>query len=289
MRDFAESRPMPVSEVLREAAFALDGSGLPSPQADARHLLAHAMDVDLGRLPLLDPLTPGQQARYFALVERRATGLPLQHITGETWFRNVRVAVGPGVFVPRPETEVMTGWAIDRLRELDVETPRVVELCAGSCAISLALVDEVPHVDLHAVELSKDAAEWAIRNLTGTGVSLTIGDMADALPDLDGTVDLVIANPPYIPLDAFEQVAEEVRLHDPAMALFSGDDGLDAMRTLARTGARLLRPGGLLCAEHADVQGESAPAVFVEAGEWTQVRDHVDLNDRPRFVTAVRR
>lgn len=280
-------RTVDAREVIRDASFVLDSAGLPSPYADARQLLAHVLGVELGRLPLVGAVTETDRARLDRLVERRATGVPLQHITGEAFFRNVRVAVGPGVFVPRPETEVMTGWAIDQLTGLD--RPRVVELCAGSGAISLALSQEVPAAEVHAVELSPEAADWAERNLAGTGVTLTVADMVDALPELDGTVDLVIANPPYIPLDAFEQVAEEVRLHDPALALFSGDDGLDAMRVLARAGARLLKPGGLICAEHAEVQQESAPAVFVEEGDWDRVRDHTDLNDRPRFVTAVRR
>ncbi|GAB3623325.1 peptide chain release factor N(5)-glutamine methyltransferase [Mariniluteicoccus endophyticus] len=281
--------PVPTSEALREAGFVLDGAGVPSPVNDARLLLSHTLGVEPGRLVLVDSVEPKAYATFLRHIEARATGLPLQHITGEAWFRNIRVEVGPGVFVPRPETEVMTGWAIDRLRETDLAHPRVVELCAGSGAISLSLVDEVPGVEVHAVEVDHDAADWCERNLVGSGVSLTVADMAEALHDLDGTVDLVIANPPYIPLDMYEGVPEEVRVHDPAVALFSGPDGLDAMRVVARAGARLLRRGGLICAEHAEVQAESAPTVFVDEGDWTHVRDHVDLNERPRFVTAVRR
>ena len=139
---------------------------------------------------------------------------------------------------------------------------------------------------MHAVELDPAAHAWAERNLAGTGVDLRLGDMADAFPDLDGTVDVVVCNPPYIPLEAWSSVAPEARDHDPALALWSGDDGLDALRVLERTAARLLKPGGWVGAEHADVQGESAPAVFTASGRWSEVRDHPDLAGRPRYVTA---
>jgi release factor glutamine methyltransferase len=165
----------------------------------------------------------------------------------------------------------------------------VVELCSGSGAIAKALVTELTYLDVYAVEVSPEAAAYARRNLADTLVELYVGDMADALHVLDGQVDLVIANPPYIPLDAYASVAPEVRDHDPLPALFSGDDGLDAIRVLTRVAARLLRPGGLLCFEHADVQGTSAPAVVTQSQAFTGIRDHLDLTGRPRFVTAVRR
>ena len=144
----------------------------------------------------------------------------------------------------------------------------------------------MPSARVHAVELDEPAYEWAQRNLDGTGVDLRLGDMADAFGDLDGTVDIVVANPPYIPLDAWESVAPEVRDHDPSLALWSGDDGLDAMRVLEQTAWRLLKPGGVVGAEHADAQGESAPEVFT--ARWTSVRDNLDLARRPRFVTATK-
>jgi len=144
----------------------------------------------------------------------------------------------------------------------------------------------VPAAEVHAVELGEPAHAWAARNLTGSGVDLRHGDMADAFPDLDGTVDVVVCNPPYIPLDAWESVAPEARDHDPHLALFSGDDGLVAMRVLERRAALLLKPGGVVGAEHADVQGASAPAVFSVAGRWAEVRDHPDLAGRARYLTA---
>jgi release factor glutamine methyltransferase len=151
-------------------------------------------------------------------------------------------------------------------------------------------VHEVPDAVVHAVELDEVALGWAARNLAGTGVDLRLGDAADAFADLDGTVDVVVANPPYIPLEAWESVAPEVRDHDPALALWSGDDGLDAIRAIERTAWRLLRPGGVVGIEHADAQGESAPAVFAAAEnhEWQDVRDNADLAGRPRYLTARR-
>ncbi len=139
---------------------------------------------------------------------------------------------------------------------------------------------------MHAVELGDPAHAWAARNLAGSGVDLRHGDMADAFDDLDGTVDVVVCNPPYIPLEAYESVAPEARDHDPDLALFSGEDGLVALRVVERVAARLLRPSGVAGAEHADVQGSSAPAVFVATGRWSDVRDHEDLAGRSRYVTA---
>lgn len=221
---------------------------------------------------------------------RRMAGEPVQHITGRAFFRHVELSVGPGVFIPRPETEVMTGWAIDQLRRLQasgIRAPRVVELCAGSGAISLALHDEVPEAIITAVELSPEACTYARRNLQGTPVEIYEGDLADPL-GIETEVDLVIANPPYIPLEAWESVPAEVRDHDPQVALFSGPDGLDVMRKLTGRGAELLRPGGLICVEHAEANAEETVALFTRHGAWKQVRDHRDLTDRPRFTTATR-
>ncbi|HSV37321.1 MAG TPA: peptide chain release factor N(5)-glutamine methyltransferase [Nocardioidaceae bacterium] len=266
---------------LREAIALLAEAGVPSPEYDAAELLAHVTGSSRTRLavPSGEELT-----RFDDLVRRRAEREPLQHLTGEAHFRYVSLQVGPGVFVPRPETEVLAGWAIDRAREC--ESPVVVDLCTGSGAIALSVATEVPTAKVYAVELGDPAVEWARRNLAGSGIELRHGDMADAFRELDGAVDVVVSNPPYIPLEAFESVAPEARDHDPALALWSGQDGLNAMRVVEATAARLLRPGGVVGAEHADVQGEVAPAVFAGAGRWADVRDHLDLAGRPRFVTA---
>ncbi|HET9646831.1 MAG TPA: peptide chain release factor N(5)-glutamine methyltransferase [Microlunatus sp.] len=292
-------------DLTRDATATLTAAGVESPGTDARRLLAYVLGMEPASL-LLDPVVdPDQRARYTRLVARRAAREPLQHLTGRAYFRHLELAVGPGVFVPRPETEVMTGWAIDRLRELRdtgpelhgtgrelhgvVREPFAVDLCSGSGAIAAALASEVPGVRVAAVERSPEAAEYARRNLAGSGAELIVADMTDVPRSWDETVDLVIANPPYIPLEAFSSVAPEARDHDPAEALFSGDDGLDAIRTLVGLAARLLVDGGLLCFEHADLQGESAPAVVLASAAFVAVRDRRDLTDRPRFVTAIRR
>lgn len=271
-------------DLLGPAADRLGAAGVASPAHDAAELLAHVLATTRGRLPLVDDVGPAEADRFAALVERRAAREPLQHLTGTAAFRRVELAVGPGVFVPRPETELLAGWAIEQAAPLPA--PVVVDLCTGSGAIARSIAEEVPHARVHAVELDPAAHAWAEHNLAGTGVDLRLGDMATAFEDLLGGVDIVVCNPPYIPLEAWESVAAEARDHDPHLALFSGDDGLVALRVLAVRAAALLRVGGVVGAEHADVQGESAPAVFAATGRWAEVRDHRDLAGRPRFTTA---
>jgi release factor glutamine methyltransferase len=271
--------------LLADAEDRLAEAGVASPRVDAELLLAHVTGVPRSLLLVAARPNDLQRRSYLELVDARAQRVPLQHLTGSAAFRFVDLEIGPGVFVPRPETEVLAGWAIEHAAQID--GPRVVDLCTGSGAIALAIVHEVPGVVVHAVELDEVAFGWAQRNLSGSGVDLRLGDAADAFTDLDGQVDVVVSNPPYIPLDAWESVAPEVRDHDPALALWSGDDGLDAIRMIEATAWRLLKPGGVVAVEHADAQGESAPGVFGE--RWSDVRDNPDLAGRPRFVTATKR
>lgn len=273
--------PSPRS-LLSGAARTLADAGVASPEADAATLLAHVLGTSRGSLVLLEEVDEEHATAYAGLVARRALRVPLQHLTGTTTFRHVELVVGPGVFVPRPETELLAGWAVERARER--EAPVVVDLCAGSGAIAAAVKDEVPHARVHAVELSPEAHAYAQRNLVD--VDLRLGDAFEAFDDLLGSVDVVVCNPPYVPLEAWESVAVEARDHDPHLALFSGQDGLDAIRVLAHRAADLLREGGVLGVEHADVQGESVPAVLAATGRWTDVRDHPDLAGRARFTTA---
>ncbi len=280
--------PATPRSLLDDAAARLDEAGVPSPRVDAEVLLAHVLAVPRGLLAVQDPVAGPLAEDYRALVERRARREPLQHLTGVAGFRQLEVAVGPGVFVPRPETELLAGWAVGAAAAVVAEggVPVVVDLCSGSGAVALAVSAEVAAARVYAVEREEAALAWAERNLAGSGVDLRRGDMAGAFPDLDGTVDVVVCNPPYVPLDAYESVAPEARDHDPPAALWSGPDGLDAIRKVERVAARLLAPGGVVGVEHAEAQGRSAPAVFVGAGRWTEVRDHPDLAGRPRFVTA---
>ncbi len=268
------------------ATLVLEAAGVTNPRVDAELLLSHVMDVPRLHLRLAPDPTADQLQAYNDLIARRATREPLQHLTGTTAFRYLDIEVGAGVFVPRPETEVLAGWAIEVARGL--ESPTVVDLCTGSGAIAAAIATEVPSARVHAVELDEAAFDYAQRNLVDKGVDIRQGDIAAAFADLDGTVDVVVANPPYIPLDAWESVDVEARDHDPAMALWSGHDGLDAIRIVEKTAYRLLKTGGMAGCEHADVQGDSAPAVFAASGRWSEVRDNTDLASRPRFVTARR-
>ncbi len=274
----------PARAVLDEATARLREAGVESPEHDARALLAHVLGVDRSRLALVDVVPAPAAEEYAVLVARRAGREPLQHLTGSAWFRHVELAVGPGVFVPRPETELLAGWAVAVASTLPA--PVVVDLGTGSGAIAKAVADEVPAARVHAVELDEQAHAWAARNLAGTGVDLRLGDLADAFDDLAGSVDVLVSNPPYIPHEAWESVAAEVRDHDPDLALYATGDGLDTIRVVEQRAALLLRPGGAVGVEHADVQGESAPGVFSRAGRWVQVRDHPDLAGRPRFLTA---
>ncbi|WP_372409621.1 peptide chain release factor N(5)-glutamine methyltransferase [Streptomyces luteireticuli] len=267
-----------------QATQRLADAGVPSPRFDAEELAAFVHGVKRGELHLV--ADADFDARYWEAVARREAREPLQHITGRAFFRYLELQVGPGVFVPRPETESVVGWAIDAVRAMDVVEPLIVDLCTGSGAIALALAQEVPRSRVHAVELDEDALAWARKNVEGSRVQLHHGNALTALPELDGQVDLVISNPPYIPLTEWEYVAPEARDHDPQLALFSGEDGLDTIRGLERTAHRLLRPGGVVVIEHADTQGGQVPWIFTEERGWADAADHPDLNNRPRFATA---
>ncbi|MFD2688089.1 peptide chain release factor N(5)-glutamine methyltransferase [Streptomyces phyllanthi] len=267
-----------------QATQRLADAGVPSPRNDAEELAAFVHGVKRGQLHTVKD--SDFDARYWEVIARREAREPLQHITGRAYFRYLELQVGPGVFVPRPETESVVGWAIDAVRAMDVVEPLIVDLCTGSGAIALALAQEVPRSRVHAVELSEDALRWTRKNMAGSRVDLRQGDARTAFPDLDGQVDLVISNPPYIPLTEWEYVAPEARDHDPEMALFSGEDGLDLIRGLERTAHRLLRPGGVVVVEHADTQGGQVPWIFTEERGWADAADHPDLNNRPRFATA---
>lgn len=269
-----------------QATQRLADAGVPSPRFDAEELAAHVHGVKRSQLHTVPDAD--FDARYWEAIARREAREPLQHITGRAFFRYLELHVGPGVFVPRPETESVVGWAIDAVRAMDVVEPLIVDLCTGSGAIALALAQEVPRSRVHAVELSDQALRYARKNVEGSRVQLHQGDALTALPELDGQVDLVVSNPPYIPLTEWEYVAPEARDHDPELALFSGEDGLDTIRGIERTAHRLLRPGGLVVVEHADTQGGQVPWIFTEERGWADAADHPDLNNRPRFATARR-
>jgi release factor glutamine methyltransferase len=276
-----------------QATQRLADADVPSPRFDAEELAAYVHGVKRGELHSV--ADADFDARYWEAIARREAREPLQHITGSAFFRYLELQVGPGVFVPRPETESVVGWAIDALRDMDVAEPVVVDLCTGSGAIALAIAQEVPRSRVYAVELDEGAYGWARRNIEASSdngrLTLIRGDATRAFeddPSAAGRFDLVISNPPYIPLTEWEYVAPEARDHDPQLALFSGEDGLDTLRGVERVAARLLRPGGVVVVEHADTQGGQVPWLFREDQGWVDAADHRDLNNRPRFATARR-
>lgn len=280
----------PLETAVRSAARRLDEAGVDSPQHDARALAVHVLGLNgPGDLVLVDDL--GERApAYDELVARRAARVPLQHLVGSVGFRYIELEVGPGVFVPRPETEAVVGWAVEALKGVDA--PLVVDLCTGSGTIAFALANEVPGVTVHAVERDPDALAWTRRNAANRvaagdpEVHLHLGSAEDALPELDGQLDLVASNPPYVATTEAHIPDPEVLDHDPGIALWAGEDGLDVVRLVEQAARRLLKPGGLLVVEHSDRQGRTAPALLEQVGGWTEVEDHVDQLGRDRFVTA---
>ena len=266
------------------AEWLLRSEGVQSPRHDAESVAAHLLRVPRSKLwrHMDDPTPTG----FFDLIGRRAARVPLQHITGTAYFRNATLAVGPGVFLPRPETEVVVGEALRLLTGMGT-APLVVDLCAGSGAIALSIATECPRSTVHAVELDPGAGPWLDENVSKEGVHVHRVDMSGCLAELENRVDLVIANPPYIPVDAVPRDLEVAR-YEPELALYSGEDGLDHIRIVEQNAARLLRSGGWVVVEHADQQGHSAPQIFASALGWENVQDHVDLTGRDRFLTAQR-
>ena len=278
---------------VRDATARLEAAGIRSPEADAVELAAFALGTDAGdvRRAMVLRTVPdaGFAATFEALVEERLTRVPLQHLTGRAHYRRLTLTVGPGVFVPRPETEVTAGLAIDAASEVG-EGVVVVDLCTGSGAIALAVKDELPGATVLAVELSDLAHGWAVanRDRLGFDVDVRLGDATTAFDDLVGRVDVAVSNPPYIPVGAVP-VDPEVRDHDPEIALYGGSaDGLAVPLAVAARAAALLREGGVLVMEHADSQGVALPAALRATGPWAHVVDHRDRTGRPRPTVAGR-
>jgi len=282
-----------IATLRTEAVGSLATAGIDSPEVDAELLIGHALGLSRGEVQSKAvtgaAVSEADAARIHELVARRESREPLQHITGRAPFRNLELAVGPGVFVPRPETEQVVQLAIDALWAVPSEHPLAVDLGSGSGAIALAMATEVPHSVVYAAENSPEAFPWTTRNVEESGVSnahLVFADLADAFTDLDGTVDVVISNPPYIPTGAIPR-DPEVRMFDPAHALYSGADGLDAVRQVSQTGLRLLHPGGTLVIEHGELQASDI-AALLRADGWSAVASHRDLLGRDRATTALR-
>ena len=277
---------------LSEATRVLARAGIESARSDAEWLFAHVLDVDRGRLAFVDEPDATARARYRDLVARRARRIPLQHIIGRAAFGPVDVAVGPGVFVPRPETEVMLEWAVESLRS--VTDPLVADLCSGSGALAIAIAVSVPSARVVAVEKSPAALLWLRRNVENLGVGDRVAVLGADVTDHaalrehipDGSLDLVVANPPYVPVDT--EVSPEVDA-DPAEAVFAGSDGMAVITPLADVAVRLLAADGLIGVEHDDSTSSQVVDAFTATGSFEEVLARRDLAGRPRFVTARRR
>lgn len=283
----------PLRLAVLEAQRVLTDAGVASPRVEAELLAAHVLGVPRGRLPMVPLVDPHLVEALRMLVTRRAARVPLQHLTGIAAMGAIEVAVGPGVFVPRPETEVLLEWGLATLE--GITQPLVIDLCTGSGALALAVAHARPDAQVHAVESDPVALSWARRNADArvadgdTPIVLYVGDVADPglLAALEGMAHLVLCNPPYVPLGS--PLPPEVALHDPPAAVFAGTDGLAVIAHVVRTGTRLLREGGSIAIEHDDSHAATVPALLAARRVLTDVADHPDLAGRPRFATARRR
>lgn len=291
-------------DLLTNAVTQLSDAGVSTPRVDAELLLAHSHGVDRSdvarSLALCTGLTPKDpeldlelaEAAFRDLVEQRSQRIPLQHLTGTAAFRTIELAVGPGVFVPRPETEHVAQVAIDELQRLSAEDHTgeplfAIDLCAGSGAIALAIAEETD-AKVWAVELDETAHGWAQRNIEahGDSVQLIHGDARRVVPALRGIMHVVVSNPPYIPHEAVPK-DPEVAQHDPQVALYGlGDDGLEVPRGIVAAAAALLRSGGLFVMEHAEVQADAVRDLVESTGVFGEIRTATDLTGRPRMVVA---
>ncbi|NDZ94685.1 peptide chain release factor N(5)-glutamine methyltransferase [Streptomyces sp. SID6673] len=285
--------PARVDSELSRAERTLRDAGVDSARGDAEWLLAAVLEIDRGRLLIVDGLDQATRDRFRGLVDRRARRIPLQHIVGATSFGPAELVVGPGVFVPRPETEFLAEWAVGIADGAGIVT--VVDLCSGSGALAIAVATMLPNARVWAVERSPEALEWLRRNVASAPpqvrdrIAVVAADVTDAaqmhatLPA--GSVDVVVANPPYVPQAA--RVAPEVA-HDPADAVFGGADGMSVITPMMPIVAELLRPGGVVGVEHDDTTSAAVLDVVGAVGAFDDVRARDDLAGRPRFVTARR-
>jgi len=280
-----------VSELLSESSSKLKEAGVISAAVDAELLACYCLGISRSDLQLLVATAQEFPERYLeqfqSALTRRVAREPLQHITGSSPFRHLELKVGPGVFTPRPETEQVVDFALEKISELP--NPQIVDLCSGSGAIAISLSTEIPGSKVFAVELSKDAYGYLLENAASYGLSednLRNDDLQNCLRELDGQVDLVISNPPYIPNDAIP-IDLEVQLHEPSMSLFGGADGLDVVRQISIRANALLKSGGLLVLEHADSQSSAIGKLLLAEG-WLEIDARADLAGKERMISAVK-
>ncbi|WP_240372126.1 peptide chain release factor N(5)-glutamine methyltransferase [Brevibacterium zhoupengii] len=289
-----------MSTVLRGAAQLLARADVPNPDPDAAALLAHAWGLDaaeLARRRLLGDTVPAGVTEVFAqLIDRRRQRVPLQHIVGVAAFRHLELQVGPGVFVPRLETELLVTEVLEELeRQNNAHEPLVIDLCSGSGAITLSLATEHPRLSIIGVEREAEALNWSLKNLASVNLGdstaeLISGDattFADDSPGVRGSADVVVTNPPYVPDEAVPRDAE-VREHDPAAALYGGHTGLEIPALIIRQAEKLLRPGGFFIMEHSEEQGPAARELIMSTASLRRPATYPDYTGRDRYTVAHR-
>lgn len=282
---------MLVSALLSESASKLKEAGVTSAIVDAELLACHCLGISRSQLALMVATNrefPTESLELFeSALARRVARQPLQHITGKAPFRQLELKVGPGVFTPRPETEQVVGFALEKISNWS--SPLIVDLCSGSGAIAISLATEISGSNVFAVEKSKEAFAYLCENAASFGIAkenLRNEDLQNSLPELDASVDLVISNPPYIPNDAIP-IDLEVQFHEPRMSLFGGEDGLDVVRQISARAMKLLKPGGLLVMEHADTQSMAIGKLLLDEG-WLDIEARADLAGKDRMISAVK-
>ncbi len=290
--------------VLVDIELRLKNAGVPSPRFDAESLVAFSLGIERNRIGLVKDIEDDQYREIEKLVEKRVRRIPLQHILGEQGFRRLVLNVGPGVFIPRPETELLVESTVRYLKDKNQERNIVVDLCSGSGAIALALASEVGNSDVYAVEKSPEAFQYLTKNLADNEELLSKAnskfiainaDIEEPIKDLENLklqVDALVSNPPYIPNKMIPR-EPEVKDHEPEMALFGGRDGLDLVRVVIKIAQDLLKPGGFIAIEHADVQGSNVeetgvPYLLLESKAFTKVEDRRDLNGLPRYTVGIK-
>lgn len=276
--------------VLTDAVARLAAAGIASPRVDAELLAAHVLGVDRGRLVVAEEMTAAHLAHLDRLLARRIAREPLQHILGTAPFGPVDLAVGPGVFIPRPETEVLLQWAVRACA--GTRRPRVVDLCSGSGALAISIATAVDVATVVAVEHDPDALLWLRHNVaradTSTRVRVVVvdGDARDQSLLAAGSAEVVVSNPPYVPDGT--HLAPEVCEHDPAVAVFGGPDGMTVITPMIALIARALVPGGCCAIEHDDTTADLVVAALGASRAFDEIEEHTDLAGRPRFVSARR-
>ncbi|MEO9328160.1 peptide chain release factor N(5)-glutamine methyltransferase [Gordonia aurantiaca] len=286
--------PVRVADEIRTAAARLAAAGIDSARRDAEWLMSHVLRCDPGRLVIVDTLDEPHARAFREAVGKRAQRIPLQHIVGTAAFGPLELAVGPGVFIPRPETEYLLEWAAGIAGSLPPDAS-VVDLCSGSGALALGVATLVPSVRVTAVEIDDEALIWLRRNVSDAPdgvrdrVRVVAADVTDpaqigpAIPD--GSVSLVVTNPPYVPLGS--EVSAEVA-HDPARAVYGGADGMDVIVAMVPVIASMLEIGGRVGIEHDDTTAQAVVDCLLAHGAFDEVVARRDLAGRPRFVTARR-